>query len=96
MDKAFTKEPEDGKEVSGVETYNAVIKMYREHLQYLPLLEKCLATHRRKDKDTYFEKLGFESEEVPCKGTVLSNLFRDYPEVVNRVYSSRSSKGLRI
>ena len=41
----------------------------------------------------YFENLGFKSEDVPCKGTVLSNLFRDYPQVVNRVYSSRSSKG---
>jgi hypothetical protein len=76
-----------------VKTYDAVIKMYREHPHYIPVLEKCVATHLRKEKDTYFEHLGFKSEDVPCKGTALSNLFRDYSQVVNRVYSSRSSKG---
>ena len=74
-------------------TYDAVIRMGRERPQYLPLLRKCLETHQRKHHDKYYETLGFESSDVPCQGSVLSNMFRDYPEVVKRVYSSRSSKG---
>jgi hypothetical protein len=93
MIKAFTEGVEDIKEASTMETYNAVVKMSRECPYYLPLLGKCVATQHRKEKDIYFGKLGFESKDVPCKGIVLNNLFRDYPEMVNRVYSSRSSKG---
>lgn len=93
MMKAFTEQTAGVKEASTMETYDAVVKMYREHSHYIPLLERCVATHRRKEKDMYFESLGFKSADVPCNGTVLSNLFRGYPEVVNRVYSSRSSKG---
>lgn len=91
--KVFTKETECVDDVPATKTYDAVIKMSREHPQYLPLLGKCLVTHHRKENDRYFETLGFESEDVPCNGKNLTDLFHDYPEVVKRVYNSHHSKG---
>lgn len=91
--KVFTEKADSINEAPSMETYNAVVRIARERPDYLHLLRKCLEAHHRKDNDVYFETLGFESKDVPCQGSVLSNLFRDYPEVVKRVYSSRSSKG---